>query len=72
MRISADCASITLAPGKPSVHHCSMPKWAWGLIIVLILLIWVVPNPAAAGAAVGNAFQALIIFFRSIGSAAVT
>jgi hypothetical protein len=40
------------------------------LIIVLILLIWVIPNPATAGAAVGNAFQALVLFFRSIGSAA--
>jgi hypothetical protein len=48
----------------------SMPRWAWGLIIVLILLIWVIPNPATAGAAVGNAFQALVLFFRSIGSAA--
>ncbi|MEU7811321.1 hypothetical protein [Pseudonocardia sp. NPDC049154] len=47
-----------------------MPRWAWGLIIVLVLLIWVIPNPAAAGAAVGNAFQAMIIFFRSIGTAA--
>ncbi|GAA4684754.1 hypothetical protein GCM10023215_19580 [Pseudonocardia yuanmonensis] len=48
-----------------------MPRWVWGVIIVLVILIWVVPNPAAAGAAVGNAFQALVVFFRSLGSAAV-
>lgn len=52
------------------MHHRVMPRWAWGLIVVLVLLIWVIPNPAAAGAAVGNAFQAMIIFFRSIGTAA--
>jgi hypothetical protein len=49
-----------------------MPRWVWGLIIILILLIWVIPNPASAGAQVGNAFEAMVIFFQSLGDAATT
>ena len=49
-----------------------MPRWVWGLIIILVLVIWIIPSPASAGEAVGNAIDALITFFRSVGNAAST
>jgi hypothetical protein len=49
-----------------------MPKWVWGLIIILVLIVWIIPSPASAGAAVGDAIDALITFFRSVGTAAST
>jgi hypothetical protein len=42
------------------------------LIIILVIVIWIVPDPAGAGAAVGNAIDSMIIFFRSLGQAATT
>jgi hypothetical protein len=61
---------MALAFMERSEHSICMPRWAWGLIIVLILIIWIIPNPAGAGTTVGNAFDAIVTFFRSIGSAA--
>jgi hypothetical protein len=49
-----------------------MPRWVWGLIIILVIIIWIDPNPAGAGAAVGNAIDSMITFFRSLGQAATT
>jgi hypothetical protein len=49
-----------------------MPRWVWGLIIILVILVWIVPNPAGAGASVGNAIDSMITFFRSLGQAATT
>ena len=43
-----------------------MPKWAWWTIIILILLLFVIPNPTRSGTAVGDAFSAVAQFFRSI------
>jgi hypothetical protein len=44
----------------------------WGLIIVLVIVVWVLPDPAGAGASVGNAIDSLITFFRSFGRSATT
>jgi hypothetical protein len=49
-----------------------MPRWMWGLIIIVVLIVWIIPSPATAGAAVGDAIDALITFFRSVGAAATT
>jgi hypothetical protein len=49
-----------------------MPRWLWVLILILILVVWIIPSPASAGAAVGDAIDALITFFRSVGTAAST
>jgi hypothetical protein len=49
-----------------------MPRWLSVLIILILIAAFVVPDPAAAGAAVGNAIDALIVFFRSLGTAATT
>jgi hypothetical protein len=47
-----------------------MPRWVWALIIILVIIIFVFPDPSGAGTAVGNAFEALVTFFRSAGASA--
>ena len=49
-----------------------MPRWLGVLIILILIAAFVIPDPAAAGAAIGNAIDALIVFFRSIGTAVTT
>ena len=46
-----------------------MPRWVVALIWILILLVFIIPNPAAVGTYIGNAIDAIVIFFRSIGTA---
>ncbi len=45
-----------------------MPRWLVALIIILIFLVFIIPNPAAVGTYIGNAIDSIVIFFRSIGS----
>jgi hypothetical protein len=45
-----------------------MPRWVWALIIILVIVVFVLPQPAVAGANVGNTVDSLIIFFRNIGT----
>jgi len=49
-----------------------MPRWLSVLIVLILLFAFVIPDPAAAGAWVGDAIDAIIIFFRSIGAAVTT
>jgi hypothetical protein len=49
-----------------------MPRWLWTIIILVVIFAFIIPDPAAAGAAVGNAVDALITFFRSIASSIST
>jgi hypothetical protein len=49
-----------------------MPRWLWTLIFLIILATFILPNPANAGATVGNAINSLIIFFQSMVTAATT
>jgi hypothetical protein len=49
-----------------------MPRGLSVLLILIFLFAFVVPDPAAAGAWVGNAIDALIVFFRSISTAVTT
>ena len=49
-----------------------MPRWLGALILLIVLFAFVLPDPAAAGAAVGNAIDALIVFFQSLGTAVTT
>jgi hypothetical protein len=42
-----------------------MPKWLWGLIILIILLAFVIPNPTGTGTALGNAIGAFVSFITS-------
>jgi hypothetical protein len=44
----------------------AMPRWLWALIIILIILVFIVPNPVETGEFLGNAFDALIAFFKAI------
>lgn len=45
-----------------------MPRWVVALIIILILVVFVLPNPQGAGSFLGNAVDSLVLFFRSIGN----
>ena len=45
-----------------------MPRWVWAVIIILIIVVFVLPNPAVAGANVGGTVNSLIAFFRSLGT----
>ena len=49
-----------------------MPRWLWVLTVLILLAVFVLPDPAAAGTAVGNAIDGLVTFFRSFGTAATT
>jgi hypothetical protein len=44
-----------------------MPRWVVALIVILVILVFILPNPSGSGAFVGNAIDAIITFFRSIG-----
>ena len=46
-----------------------MPRW---LAVLIVLFAFVIPDPAGAGAAVGNAIDAIIVFFKSLGTAVTT
>ena len=43
-----------------------MPRWLVYLLALLILFVFVLPNPVQAGYAVGNAVDSVIIFFRNV------
>jgi hypothetical protein len=45
-----------------------MPRWVVALIFILIILVFIIPNPAGVGTYIGNAIDAIVIFFRSIGT----
>ncbi|HYH31964.1 MAG TPA: hypothetical protein VD903_16430 [Pseudonocardia sp.] len=37
------------------------------LLVILVILVFILPNPSGSGAFVGNAIDSIITFFRSIG-----
>ncbi len=43
-----------------------MPRWLTGLLVLLILLFLVLPNPVSAGNTTGNAVDSMVVFFRSL------
>lgn len=44
-----------------------MPRWVVALVVILIILIFILPNPQGTGTFLGNAVDSLVVFFRSIG-----
>ena len=46
----------------------AMPRWLWALIIILIILVFIGPNPVGAGEFLGDVFDSLIAFFKAIAS----
>jgi hypothetical protein len=44
-----------------------MPRWVVALIVILIIIVFILPNPDGTGTYIGNAIDALVVFFRSIG-----
>ena len=49
-----------------------MPRWVWALITIIIIFVFILPNPAAVGTYSGNAIDSIVIFFRSIGTSVNT
>jgi hypothetical protein len=49
-----------------------MPRWLWWSIILIVIFAFILPDPAGAGATVGNAIESLITFFQTMGQAATT
>jgi hypothetical protein len=45
-----------------------MPRWLWALIIILIILVFIIPNPEGTGSWLGNAINSIVIFFQSLGN----
>jgi hypothetical protein len=45
-----------------------MPRWLVALIVILIIVIFVLPNPSGTGAFLGNAVDSIVVFFRAIGN----
>ncbi len=44
-----------------------MPRWLTALIIILIIAVFIVPDPSGTGTLVGNFIESVITFFRSVG-----
>lgn len=57
-----------LVPGLRVAHSWQMPRWLTTLLVLLLLIVFVLPNPASAGNAAGNAVDSLVVFVRSIGN----
>ena len=49
-----------------------MPRWLRIVIVLFVLFVFILPQPARAGAAVGNAIESLILFFQSMATAVST
>jgi hypothetical protein len=47
-------------------------RWFWWSISFILIFALILPDPAKAGAAVGHAINALIIFFQSMAQAAAS
>ena len=45
-----------------------MPRWLVALIVILIIIVFILPNPAGTGSYLGNAIDSLLVFFRSLGN----
>lgn len=45
-----------------------MPKWLSTLLIIILILVFIIPNPVETGAWVGNFIESIIVFFQSIGA----
>jgi hypothetical protein len=46
-----------------------MPRWLVALIIILIIVVFILPNPAGTGSFLGNAVDSMVVFFRSMSNA---
>ncbi len=46
----------------------AMPRWLVALIIIRVIVIFILPNPAGTGSFLGNAVDSIVVFFRSIGN----
>jgi hypothetical protein len=46
-----------------------MPRWLVALIIILIIVVFILPNPAGTGTFLGNAVDSMVVFFRSMSNA---
>jgi hypothetical protein len=49
-----------------------MPRWVWALLLIILIFVFILPNPAAVGTWIGNAIDSIVIFFRSIGTSVNT
>lgn len=38
------------------------------MIVILIILVFILPNPTGTGTWIGNAIDSVVVFFRSIGT----
>jgi len=45
-----------------------MPRWLVALIIILIIVVFILPNPTGTGSFLGGAVSSIVTFFRAIGS----
>ena len=45
-----------------------MPRWLVALIIIFIIIVFILPNPAGTGTFLGNAVDSIVVFFRAIGN----
>jgi hypothetical protein len=42
-----------------------MPRWLWVLFILLLIFVFILPNPEAAGEFFGDLINSIAVFFRS-------
>lgn len=42
-----------------------MPKWLWAVLLLIVLLLFIVPDPAGSGTVLGNVVTAIISFIRN-------
>ena len=68
--VTRTARALALAPVIVRLISCRGGSWA--LIIILIIFVFILPNPAAVGTYIGNAIDSIVIFFRSIGTSVNT
>ena len=57
---------------RPGARTLDRVRWFWWSISLILIFALILPDPARAGAAVGYAINALIIFFQSMAQAATS
>ena len=57
---------------RPGARTLDRVRWFWWSISFILIFALILPDPARAGAALGYAINALIIFFQSMAQAATS
>src|SRR4051794_18893117 len=68
-RQPADLRRANPPPTRPLTNDAGrivlVPRWLWSFVIVVVIVAFILPDPAAAGATAGNAMESITISFKA-------